>query len=138
MTGPEDAYGSFHCRSTRVCRLEARLHGTRGIDRIHEDPEYQAQHRSLVRGAFLRPLRAALEEILKGLDICKTLKIDVLSVWPGSDGADYHFQIDYKESLGWFTEALTTVNKECLKSGVKLGIEPKPYEPRELFMIVPT
>jgi L-rhamnose isomerase len=81
---------------------------------------------------------AALEEILKGVEICKTLKIGVLSVWPGSDGADYHFQIDYKESLGWFTEALVTVNKACVKHGIKLGIEPKPYEPRELFMIVPT
>jgi L-rhamnose isomerase len=81
---------------------------------------------------------AALEEILKGVEICKALKIGVLSVWPGSDGADYHFQIDYKESLGWFTEALVTVNKECVKHGIKLGIEPKPYEPRELFMIVPT
>src|SRR4029079_14459132 len=30
------------------------------------------------------------------------------------------------------------VNKECLKAGVRLGIEPKPYEPRELFMIIPT
>ncbi|HYT73934.1 MAG TPA: TIM barrel protein [Vicinamibacterales bacterium] len=82
--------------------------------------------------------RAALEEIFKGLEICKALKIGVLSVWPGSDGADYHFQIDYKESLGWFTEALTAVNKECIRHGIKLGIEPKPYEPRELFMIVPT
>ncbi len=34
------------------------------------------------------------------------MKIPVLSVWPGSDGADYHFQIDYKQSLEWFTEAL--------------------------------
>jgi sugar phosphate isomerase/epimerase len=82
--------------------------------------------------------RAALEEILKGLEICKILGITVLSIWPGSDGADYHFQIDYKQSLEWFTEALVTVNKECLKHGVRLAIEPKPYEPRELYMIVPT
>jgi xylose isomerase len=82
--------------------------------------------------------RAALEEILKGLELCKALKIPVLSVWPGSDGADYHFQIDYKESIGWFTEALIAVNKECLKHGVKLGIEAKPYEPRELYLIIPT
>ncbi len=82
--------------------------------------------------------RAALDEIMKGIEICKTLKIGVLSVWPGSDGADYHFQIDYRESIGWFTEALIAVNRECLKHGIKLGIEPKPYEPRELFMIVPT
>jgi len=82
--------------------------------------------------------RAALDEIMKGLELCKLLKIPVLSVLPGSDGADYHFQIDYKESLGWFADALTAVNKEALKHGVKLGIEAKPYEPRELYMIVPT
>ena len=41
------------------------------------------------------------------------MKIPVLSVWPGSDGADYHFQIDYKQSLEWFTEALVTVNKDA-------------------------
>jgi sugar phosphate isomerase/epimerase len=82
--------------------------------------------------------RAALDEIMKGIEICRTLKIGVLSVWPGSDGADYHFQVDYRESIGWFTDALTAANKECLKHGIKLGIEPKPYEPRELFMIVPT
>ena len=82
--------------------------------------------------------RAALEEMLKAVEICKALKIPVLSVWPGSDGADYHFQIDYLQSLGWFAEALTAVNRECLKAGIKLAIEPKPYEPRELYMIVPT
>ena len=49
--------------------------------------------------------RAALEEILKGVEICRLMKIPVLSVWPGSDGADYHFQIDYKQSIEWFTEA---------------------------------
>ena len=36
--------------------------------------------------------RAALEEVLKGVEICRLMKISVLSVWPGSDGADYHFQ----------------------------------------------
>ena len=82
--------------------------------------------------------RAALEEILKGLEICRAMKIPVLSVWPGSDGADYHFQIDYRQSLEWFTEALVTVNRKAIEYGVKLGIESKPYEPRELYMIVPT
>jgi xylose isomerase len=82
--------------------------------------------------------RAALEEILKGVEICRMMKIPVLSVWPGSDGADYHFQIDYHQSLGWFTEALVAANRKCLEYGIKLAIEPKPYEPRELFMIVPT
>lgn len=82
--------------------------------------------------------RAALEEVLKGVEICRELSIPVLSVWPGSDGADYHFQIDYKQSLEWFTDALVAVNTTCLESGVKLAIEPKPYEPRELYMIIPT
>jgi L-rhamnose isomerase len=82
--------------------------------------------------------RAALEEVLKGVEVCRLMQIPVLSVWPGSDGADYHFQIDYKESIEWFTDALIAVNKKCLEYGVKLAIEPKPYEPRELYMIIPT
>jgi len=82
--------------------------------------------------------RAALEEILKAVEISKALKIPVISVWPGSDGADYHFQIDYRQSIEWFAEALIAVNKECLKAGIKLAMEPKPYEPRELYMIIPT
>ncbi len=82
--------------------------------------------------------RAALDEVLKGVEISRVMKIPVLSVWPGSDGADYHFQVDYKQSLEWFTDALIAVNKKCLEHGIKLAIESKPYEPRELFMIVPT
>jgi xylose isomerase len=82
--------------------------------------------------------RAALEEILKGVELCRRLEIPVLSVWPGSDGADYHFQIDYRQSIEWFAEALIEVNRACLEHGVKLAIEPKPYEPRELYMIIPT
>jgi sugar phosphate isomerase/epimerase len=82
--------------------------------------------------------RAALEEMFKGLEICRTMGIGVMSVWPGSDGADYHFQTDYKQSIEWFTEALITLNRKCLEAGVKLGIEPKPYEPRELYTIIPT
>jgi xylose isomerase len=76
--------------------------------------------------------------VLKAVEICRIMRIPVLSVWPGSDGADYHFQIDYKQSLEWFTETLVTANQKCLEHGIKLAIEPKPYEPRELFMIVPT
>lgn len=82
--------------------------------------------------------RAALEEVLKGAELCRMLDIPVLSVWPGSDGADYHFQIDYRQSIEWFTEALVTVNRKCLEYGVRLAIEPKPYEPRELYLIIPT
>ena len=82
--------------------------------------------------------RAALDEMLKGLEICKVLGIEVMSVWPGSDGADYHFQTDYLQALEWFAESLITLNRKCLEAGVKVGIEPKPYEPRELYMIIPT
>ena len=82
--------------------------------------------------------RAAQEEMRKAIEICRALTIPIISVWPGSDGADYHFQIDYLESLGWFTEALVTIDRECREAGIRLSIEPKPYEPRELYMIIPT
>jgi len=80
----------------------------------------------------------ALEEIFKAVEICKEMDIPIISVWPGSDGADYHFQIDYLESLEWFAEAMAKANEVCMEAGIRLAIEPKPYEPRELYMIVPT
>ena len=82
--------------------------------------------------------RAALEEILKAVEIAKAMGIPIVSVWPGSDGADYHFQIDYRQSLEWFTEALVEANRACVAAGIRLAIESKPYEPRELYMIIPT
>ncbi len=82
--------------------------------------------------------KEALGEILKAVEICKFFDIPIISVWPGSDGADYHFQIDYLESLEWFAEAMSEANKACKENGIRLAIEPKPYEPRELYMIVPT
>jgi len=82
--------------------------------------------------------REALGEILKAVEICKVLNIPVISIWPGSDGSDYHFQIDYLESLGWFTEAVVEANRACVEAGIRLALEPKPYEPRELYMIIPT
>jgi xylose isomerase len=82
--------------------------------------------------------REALDELFKGLEMCKELGVDIVSVWPGSDGADYHFQIDYLEALGWFTEALEALNREAQKHGIRVAMEPKPYEPRELYMIIPT
>lgn len=82
--------------------------------------------------------RAAQEEVRKAIEISKALGIPIVSVWPGSDGADYHFQIDYRQSLEWFTEALIVANGECQKAGIRLAMEPKPYEPRELYMIIPT
>jgi xylose isomerase len=66
------------------------------------------------------------------------MQIPIVSVWPGSDGADYHFQIDYLQSLEWFTEALVEANRACVAAGIRLAIESKPYEPRELYMIIPT
>ena len=83
--------------------------------------------------------RAALDEIMKGVEICKTLKIPVLSVWPGSDGADYHFQIDYKRVARVVHRGADRGQQGVPRSTASSSaIEPKPYEPRELFMIVPT
>ncbi len=82
--------------------------------------------------------KEALDEVLKAVEISTALGIGVISIWPGSDGADYHFQIDYQQSLEWFTEMLVTVNKACVAAGIRLAIEPKPYEPRELYLIIPT
>ena len=66
------------------------------------------------------------------------MKIPVLSVWPGSDGADYHFQIDYLQSIRVVHRSADRRQQAVPRARHPLAIEPKPYEPRELYMIVPT
>ncbi len=84
------------------------------------------------RGAFSAKdpgmRRRALEETKEIIDVAKFLGGDLISLWPGQDGYDYHFQGDYIQEHGWFIEG---VKQCCLyRPDVKISIEYKPREPR--------
>jgi len=84
------------------------------------------------RGAFSSKdpaiRREAVEEAKEIIDVARFLGGDLISLWPGQDGYDYHFQADYIEEHGWFIEG---VRECCLyRPDVKISIEYKPREPR--------
>ena len=84
-------------------------------------------------------LREEAKQILfNAIDIAKRMGCSSVAYWPGSDGWDYNFQVNYGTILDYFIEVCTEVNKEAKKNGMKFGIEPKLHEPREGNIIIGT
>lgn len=75
---------------------------------------------------------------LQGVEIAKEVGCVSANIWPGSDGWDYHFEVDYGKRLDWYIEGCTEMAKRCDELGLKFGTEPKQKEPREGNMIVNT
>ncbi len=80
----------------------------------------------------------ALEVALRSVDIGRELGCESVALWPGSDGWDYNFQVDYGALLDRMIDACIAINKACMAAGLKFGIEAKLHEPREGNMVVAT
>lgn len=79
-----------------------------------------------------------LEQIKKGMEIGKEVGCGSCGLWPGSDGWDYHFEVDYGLRWKWFIDGCTEAAEYCRSLGLKFGTEPKQKEPREANMITNT
>lgn len=82
--------------------------------------------------------RVALDQILTGVEIAHELGFASCGYWPGSDGWDYHFEVDYGQRLRWFIDGCTEIAARCDAMGLPYGTEPKQKEPREMNMITNT
>jgi len=82
--------------------------------------------------------QAALAQILTGVEIAAELKFASAGFWPGSDGWDYHFEVNYGDRLRWFIDGCTEIAARCDSLGLPFGTEPKQKEPREMNMITNT
>lgn len=80
----------------------------------------------------------AKDQVNEGIRIAKELGFESCGLWPGSDGWDYHFEVDYGQRLRWFIDACTEFAAHCDTLGLKFGTEPKQKEPREMNMITNT
>ena len=80
----------------------------------------------------------ALEVLLQAADIAKELGCATLSFWPGQDGWDYNFEVNYGRRLEWFIDACREAAKKCKQLGIRFGVEAKLKEPKEGNMIIPT
>ena len=82
--------------------------------------------------------QAAMDQILTGVEIAAELNFASAGFWPGSDGWDYHFEVDYGQRLRWFIDGCTEIAAKCDSFGLPFGTEPKQKEPREMNMITNT
>jgi xylose isomerase len=83
-------------------------------------------------GTFTSPdpniRRDAIKMCKDGLDAAAELKaVDVL-LWPGQDGYDYPFQVDYVKAWDLLVEGLVEIAEH--RPDVKIAVEYKPKEPR--------
>ena len=129
VTGVE-LVSNWHVTSENAKEVKAQLERT-GLKLVSIIPDHFGT-KKYGRGAFSSKdpamRRAALEETKEIIDVAKFLGGDLISLWPGQDGYDYHFQGDYIQEHSWFIEG---VKQCCLyRPDVKIAIEYKPREPR--------
>jgi len=82
--------------------------------------------------------REAVSMVLQGIDIATEIGCFSVALWPGSDGWDYNFEVNYGDQLNRFIEGCIEINKKAKSRGLKFGTEAKAKEPREGNMVVPT
>ncbi len=72
--------------------------------------------------------KKAIERTIITLRLNKEMDCDFAIVWPGIDGYDNSFGVDYFGMWDRFEEGLAEAMDEV--PGVRIALEPKPYEPR--------
>lgn len=72
--------------------------------------------------------KRAIELSKKAMDMAEYFGADVMNLWPGQDGFDYPFQIDYRAQWNLLIEALREIASHNPR--VKLSLEYKLREPR--------
>ncbi len=74
------------------------------------------------------PRRAAIDRTIATLRLNRELGTDFAVVWPGIDGYENPFGIDFASMRARFVEGLAEAMDAV--PGVRVAFEPKPYEPR--------
>lgn len=121
---------TWHIRPDNVRQVRDNLERT-GLKLAAIIPDHFGQMK-WGRGAFTSKdpaiRREAAAHTKEMMDIGAELGCGLVSLWPGQDGYDYHFQSDYIEERGWFEEGV----KDCCRhrKDVRVAIEYKAKEPR--------
>lgn len=74
------------------------------------------------------PRRAAIDRLIASLRLNKELDTDFAVVWPGIDGYENGFGLDFAAARDRFADGLAEAMEAV--PGVRIAFEPKPYEPR--------
>lgn len=77
--------------------------------------------------------RAAIERAKASMDIAEILGAPMIVIWPGQDGYDYPFQVDYSTVWNLFVESLREIAEH--NSEIKVALEYKQEEPRSYVLM---
>ncbi len=88
-------------------------------------------------GALTNPdpaVRAeALRVIKRGIDVAKVVGAPLVSLWPGQDGFDYPFQVDYGAAYDWFVQGMREA--AAYDPEMRICLEYKLKEPRTHLLV---
>ncbi len=72
--------------------------------------------------------RTAIERVKRTLELVKEIEADFAIIWPGIDGYENNFGVDFQAMRARFAEGIAEAMDAV--PGVRIAFEPKPYEPR--------
>jgi xylose isomerase len=88
-------------------------------------------------GALTHPNAAVREDAVDtmkhGLAVAREIGSSLVSLWPGQDGFDYPFQVDYASAVDWFVECMREV--AGYDPEMRICLEYKPKEPRTHLLV---
>jgi len=77
--------------------------------------------------------RKSIDQCKRAVDMAAELECPYIGLWPGQDGFDYYFEVDYQKAWEWWVEGVREIAGHNPK--IKIGLEPKPDEPRAYSII---
>lgn len=93
-------------------------------------------------GGFTNPSKAVRDDALEigyqCIELAKELGCSTVNCWPGQDGWDYNFEVNYGKLLDLFIEGCMAINKKAKENGLRFGIEAKLHEPMEGNIVIST
>lgn len=72
--------------------------------------------------------RECIDLCKQAVDIAAAADCPYVGLWPGHDGFDYYFETDYQQLWAWWVEGMQEIADH--NPNIRLGLEPKPNEPR--------
>ncbi len=77
--------------------------------------------------------RETIDMCKRASDVAAEVGCPYLGFWPGQDGFDYYFEADYQQMWDWWVEGVQEIADH--NPDIKIGLEPKPDEPRAYSLI---
>jgi xylose isomerase len=77
--------------------------------------------------------RKAIDLCKRAMDVAAALNSEYVGLWPGQDGFDYLFEADHDRTWAWWVEGMQELADH--NPAIRLGLEPKPDEPRAFSLI---